>query len=75
MNRLVDSDDVGVSASATADLVDLIESTLSKDFDIQQQVKQVCDEKSLESERQKKKAAKKRKVAKPVNKRETPDVP
>ena len=54
-----DSDDVGVSVSAAADLLDLIESTLSKDFDIQQQVKQVCDEKSLESERQKKKAAKK----------------
>lgn len=54
-----DSDDVGVSVSAAADLLDLIESTLSKDFDIQQHVKQVCDEKSLESERQKKKAAKK----------------
>ena len=50
-----DSDEKNVPT----DLMELIESTLSKDFDIQQQVKQVCDEKSLESERQKKKAAKK----------------
>ena len=41
------------------DLVELISVTLPKDFDLEHHVKQVCDEKSLESERQKKKAAKK----------------
>ena len=42
------------------DLVQLVGALLPKDFDIQSQVKQVCDEKSLESERAKKKAAKKK---------------
>lgn len=41
------------------DLVEFIGSALPMDFDILQHVKQVCDEKSLESEKQKKKAAKK----------------
>ncbi len=47
------------SEQEQVDLIILIEASLSKDFDLQQQVTQVCDEKSLESERQKKKAAKK----------------
>ena len=41
------------------DLSVIIDTALPNDLDIQQLVKQVCDEKSLESERQKKKAAKK----------------
>ena len=45
--------------AVTLDLTEVIETSLPKDFDIQLLVKQVCDEKSLESERQKKKAAKK----------------
>lgn len=48
-----------VKPNEEQDLVQLVESSLPKDFDIQSQVKQVCDEKSLESEIQKKKAAKK----------------
>ena len=46
-------------ANIEVDLNAIIVAALPNDFDIQQLVKQVCDEKSLESERQKKKAAKK----------------
>ena len=47
--------EVGVEVDLNA----IIEAALPNDLDIQHLVKQVCDEKSLESERQKKKAAKK----------------
>jgi hypothetical protein len=47
------------AAVDAVDLVDVIEVYLPKDVDVPRLVKQVCDEKSLESDRLKKKAAKK----------------